>query len=238
MGIFGENCAGYKQRENYLQAALQRIDAVEKKFDKQIESIESRQADLESKSTTKDDLQKLAGKMKAELMEEKERCLRKDNIVIFGISEDDEGDKLYDKLMGIIGDHIESQLHKERIGKPENNNRTLRVHLPPGSRRKLFLKRKLLKDKPEFDKVSVCPDLTKLQQEERKVTRSQTAEERNAAATGKETEKEPESSTSQGGNPQKRRKTAPKTGMGVPEASKDPAEKSNFDGKEASMDTD
>lgn len=147
-----------------IQGALQRIDDIEEKLNNRMTTVETQQTELQTTACTKTEMQKMATGLQADLKEQKEQILRKDNIIIFGIPENENGDQLYSQLINIIADHLHAFPYKERVGDPEKaSNRPIRVFLPPGTKRTLLSKCKRLKNKPKFEKVSVCSDLTKLQ---------------------------------------------------------------------------
>jgi len=148
-----------------LDTALQAVKQLEEKVDEKISTVTKRQDSLEKKSCTKDELQAVANVLKNDMKEENERYLRKNNVVVFGLTEDANGRHLYSRLMKIIGDHIPTEPQTARIGHPKNSNRPLRVYLPAGAKGELMSKLVRLKDLEEFKTINVKHDLTKLQRE-------------------------------------------------------------------------
>lgn len=175
-----------KSCKSQLDSALQAVKNLENKFEEKIDTVTKRQDSLEANSCTKDELQAVASVLKNDMKEENERYLRKNNVVVFGLLEDDEGKHLYDRLMRIIGDHITIEPQTTRIGHPKNPKRPLRVYLPPGSKGELMSKLVRLKGLDDFKSVNVKHDLTRLQREARVRspirTRSKSAGENTKAA--------------------------------------------------------
>jgi len=118
----------------------------------------------------------LRGEISA-LKETTDRMWRKNNLVVFGIPENEESENLINDFMGIILPAC-STARFERIGKEnEKIDRPVRIHLSTFLDKKSALSNcQKLKGMDKFKKISVRPDLTKEQINQRKTpvrTRSQ-----------------------------------------------------------------
>jgi len=104
------------------------------------------------------------------LKETTDRLWRKNNIVVFGIPENNFHQGSIVDLMQIILPESVPNLKFERIGKPdENSERPIRIYLPTAMHKKQALSNcHKLKGLDTFKKISVRPDMTKEQQLQRK----------------------------------------------------------------------
>lgn len=159
---------GQQSMTSSLEDALKKMDNMEKKFEQKFASFEERLKQVENGSGSTD-VQSIQEAITANVREEQERNNRRNNIVIFGIPEDERGGNVYSQLMTIIGDHLTTEPYYERIGGTNSQQpRPLRVFLPPGAKRQLLSNCKKLKDRPDLKTVSVCQDLTVQQQKAQK----------------------------------------------------------------------
>ena len=122
--------------------------------------------------------------MEMRVREVMEREKRKLNMVFMGLPEkDDENDKndirkILDALVPEM--NIEFELIG-RIGRSEK--RPVRVRMiDAADKRRVLSRAKLLKQKTEFDRVYIVPDLTRMQQDEDKILREEVKNRRNAGA--------------------------------------------------------
>ncbi|CAL8133195.1 unnamed protein product [Orchesella dallaii] len=108
------------------------------------------------------------------IMEQNERLMKRSKLVVFNIPEDENAVEALKTLTNVILPGNELPIKEHRIGKKRKRNdnskiRPLRVHLNNQNEVIQALSNcKNLKEYPEFTKVGVIKDLTKLQQEQRK----------------------------------------------------------------------
>lgn len=143
-----------KRMENRLDDVEDRVDVLEQK---------SNESAVVVKSTVRD--------LREDLSEAKQRLLKRDNAIIFGIPEDEEGHKLYDELMKILLPSDMSKITYERLGDvtkiTEKGPRPILVCTGNSLlKRRMFRNLKQLKDIEQFKKINVKHDLTKLQRKE------------------------------------------------------------------------
>jgi len=161
-----------------LSTVLQKLDGMENRLsdvEKDINEIKDRQVDLEATKCSKDELEETTAKLKAEIREERERILRKNNLIVFGIPETMEGNDQLDELLQIICPqdvHIEN----ERVGKMEKaGKRPLRLYLTnPAIKRQMLKNCSKLKGNDRMKHISVSHDMTREQVQERASTPRQT----------------------------------------------------------------
>ena len=104
-----------------------------------------------------------------EVVEELEKEKRKENLVVFGIPEEDdeqEGDKLVnDVINGLLPEIRVEFTALGRIHKKGLNPRPLRIKIDDaGHRRKILARAKDLHSSDKFNKIYINPDLTREQQ--------------------------------------------------------------------------
>lgn len=171
-----------------IENGFSTLAMVAKKQEEKLEKVDKRVSSIEKGSTNlKAEIQKVASDIRNELKEERDQILRKNNVVVFGIPENEYGDSLFDDLWQAILPDDFVNFCPERIGGEDKQKpRPIRVCLPNMVVKKRVLSnRKNLAGIEKFKKVSVVPDRTRAQQLERArspvVTRSQSA---TAAAPG------------------------------------------------------
>ncbi|CAL8084627.1 unnamed protein product [Orchesella dallaii] len=169
--------ADVKKSNEQNSTILEKLDGMQDrqdKLEKRIDSLEKNKKEVPTKTEVRSNFESL----KQELDEQKERILRKNNIIIFGIAETEEGLELLQDLMELILPSMRKQYDFERVGDPEkSNNRPVRVYLSNASIKRQALRNcSKLSGRDRFNSISVKQDLTKAQQESAKtaaVTRSQ-----------------------------------------------------------------
>ena len=127
--------------------------------------------------------------IKTQITEALERDNKRKNIVVMGIEEELEGDKLkeyvgkmFAEMLGGEGVEFDDQ---GRIGKKSGKNRPIRIRLEEdGMKFKLLKKASALKSNSEYKNIYVSPDLTRQQQEEDKKLRDKLKEIRSSGVDG------------------------------------------------------
>jgi len=161
---------------NKLDSLIDRLSKLEEHtnvMDERIHCLENSNADMQrelsrSKQLTeavKDEVQTAVSMFK----EEQDRSWRKNNIIIMGVPESEEGEILLNEVLKFLlpGTHA---LAFERVGKAMSQSKTrpIRVFLPNKVlKSEVFKKSKLLKEHEAFQHIYVQPDRTKLQQQQR-----------------------------------------------------------------------
>lgn len=150
---------------------ISRLDKMEIENEKLKKSHEAIKSDLSTfKAQVGNDFNFISDKIEEEVRKIRKMC----NIIIMGISEDDEGNNILIKLLEVISPGKYSELNlNERLGElKQGTNRPVRIRFSTQMERDSAMKNcKQLKNHPEFAKVSVRKDLTKYQQQQQK-TRS------------------------------------------------------------------
>ena len=170
---------------NKLDHVLDRITVLEEHHS----SMERRISALENNTTavfnditeSKESMEKIQSDMKStiiQIKEEQDRSWRRNNVVFLGIPETDDGFSTAQQLISFLLPHANYPISQERVGKPNAaTSRPIRIYLPNKVEKQTMMSNcKNLKNRPEFEKISVRPDLTKQQQVQRKTpvaTRSQ-----------------------------------------------------------------
>jgi len=167
-----------------LDSVLDRLNTLEdnqKHMETRLQALEHTNHkivnDMQISKENADVLKKEVSQTLSQLKESQDRSWRKNNIVLMGILENEESDNTVCSLLNILLPKSNYLMSHERFGKQnESHPRLIRVYLPNRiEKQKLLANCKLLHDNVEFKGISVKPDLTKTQQEERKsraVTRS------------------------------------------------------------------
>jgi len=155
-----------------MEGYLKRLEDIENKC----EDLNKRVCEIENEeyATTTEVQQKIkqsSSEIAQEIKEQCDRVRRENNIILMGITESDQSTAIIDKLLSLIVSNPSHILLKERIGKFSSSQkypRPVRVVLPSSLIKQATLRNcKILKGIPEFAKVSVQKDLTKIQQLER-----------------------------------------------------------------------
>src|SRR5277367_6584564 len=118
-----------------------------------------------------------------------ERDKRKNNAVIMGLNENLSDTETKDFLEGMfckIMDNERSKFEvKGRIGKTGDKCRPLRIEFEePVYKRGILKKANTLKQESKYERIYICPDLTRKQQEEDKTLRDKVKEFRNQGMVG------------------------------------------------------
>jgi len=158
-----------------VDSILQRLETVEANH----ANLESRVARIESEEfLTVNDMEEITYQIKKssqesydEMKEQCDRMRRESNIILMGIQESHEGELLIDDLLETILPPNTAAVLKERVGKPsaeQKNPRPMRIVLANSLLKRQTLRNcKALKGLEKFKNISVKPDLTKIQQQER-----------------------------------------------------------------------
>jgi len=142
------------------------VDGVRKTLEQNHDKLEARVAVLETSATNKENETKKD--LADDFAEQKDQIRRLNNLIIKGIPESEEGEKLLLELLKIILPKLESPFEEERVGAPASSRsypRPIRLPLTNNYQiRTAFSNCKKLKGVKIFEKISVCRDLTKKQQ--------------------------------------------------------------------------
>jgi len=156
----------HRETKEELRNILSRIDGLESRVDDyglRVETLE----ELQDHVVTKDDLQKTVAQLKEEMLEERYRIIKRNNLIVFGLSENRTGEELLRKLLNILSPDGEHGIEVERVGESGVNDkaRPVRLLLPNAIvKRRMMKNLKNLKPYEEFKKVQVVQDLTRNQQ--------------------------------------------------------------------------
>lgn len=149
-------------------AAFESLNQLIKGLDNRVKGLESKVTVLEqaqNSSCTKEDLQAAIKNVKDDLVEQQKRESKKNNVVVFGIPEDENGEDLLDNLLQILLPGETVKIDNQRFGvKTSDRPRPIRLYLnnyPMKS--KLLSNLNRLKGLEDFKKVSIVRDLTKAQ---------------------------------------------------------------------------
>jgi len=179
-----------KSSENNLNSKLDSVLDRLTTLEQRSTTMETRIHDLEKKSTdVLDDLldnKQNTDALRAEvhdkvsqLKEENDRSWRRNNVIFKGIPENEAANQLITSLIAFLLPNHTLNISHERVGKTKSlYPRPVRVYLPNKAEKSELLRNcKNLKGQDMFQSISVCPDWTKQQQEQRRTpvkTRSQT----------------------------------------------------------------
>ena len=155
-----------KDVEEEVKRSFADIVASEKENEEKLENSKAKQREVEMK-----------------VREVMERDKRRMNLVIMGLQEKDE-DADKEEIRKIMDALVpENMLDFEvvgRIGRKSEKERPVRVRmLEFADKRRILIRAKLLKQKEEYARVYIVPDLTRLQQEEDKKLRMEVKTRRN-----------------------------------------------------------
>jgi hypothetical protein len=157
-----------------ISAVTERFDALESK----VADISTRQSLLDSKVRTLNarvedstaqvaqDCDEKIRELKEQVQEERRKLIRLSNVVLFGVAETKEGLEIATRLISVLLPDWKGQIEDDRIGSADSSKpRPLRIKLDnyQQKRKALSSKRKLAKF-PEFEGISVQPDMTKTEQ--------------------------------------------------------------------------
>lgn len=148
-----------------LKTISDRMSKMECRLDK----VEDRVENMEKQtSQAQSDLQSSIEGLKFQIEEEKRRQLKRDNLIIYGIPEDNQ--TIYSELMYILSPFNSETFVAERIGTSRNSKGRPIIVRTGNSNFKLevFNNLKKLKGLHQFKGVSVQHDLTQLQRQEKK----------------------------------------------------------------------
>jgi len=123
-----------------------------------------------------DDMNKLRD-AQFDLAERTERLVKSSNLILFGIPEDQHAVRLAKEVLNAILPQHELHIRDHRVGQQSAGNtkpRPMRIHLNnQNDVFKALLNCRRLKDVPRLSKISVSRDLTKSQQDERRLNYEQ-----------------------------------------------------------------
>lgn len=154
----GESTAELKTINNKLSGLEGKLQEV----DRRVKSLEQNEKQLSSKR----EVQQAVNHLKEDINESRQRQMRQNNRVIFGIPENDDGLVLLEELISILAPGDRHKIDCERFGKTTEDGRyrPIRMYLvTPYLKRKVLSNLSKLKGIEKFKSISVNPDLTKLQ---------------------------------------------------------------------------
>ena len=128
--------------------------------------------------------------MQMQMVEVMERDKRRNNLIVMGIEEGKSDQEVEGKIKEIIAVVMDKEavemMIKGRIGRmKDGSSRPVRVEIAsPAARRQILKKVSTLKNKKEYEKIYVVPDLTKKQQEDDKQLRDKLKELRAQGGVG------------------------------------------------------
>lgn len=153
---------------------LKSINEKLKGLESKINSVDQRVLVLEQANLNrckKEDINSAVKNLQVELSETRQRAARLNNLIVFGIKENDEGELLFSQLLNILLPQGQHRIDSERLLGNSNGNkpRPIRIFCSnPIVKRSMMANLKNLKGRQEFREVSVQLDLTKIQQEQAK----------------------------------------------------------------------
>jgi PHD-finger len=114
--------------------------------------------------------------MQVQMREVLERDKRKENLIIMGVAEDEKEDLGKEIVDTIVKDLMEGEFVRleflGRVGVKGQKVRPIRIKIESAEmRRKLLSRGKLLKEKKDWEKVFIAPDLTRMQQDKDRLLR-------------------------------------------------------------------
>ncbi|CAL8129223.1 unnamed protein product [Orchesella dallaii] len=113
---------------------------------------------------------KTVAELKADFEEERYRLIKRNNLIVFGIEENEGGEEILRKLVQILRPGGGFTIDQERVGAEGKNDkpRPVRLILPNAIvKRNMMANLKNLKNKEEFKSIQVVQDLTRNQQKVR-----------------------------------------------------------------------
>jgi hypothetical protein len=157
-----------------IKKVTDRFDALENK----VSDIALHQVEMDSKlkslnkhvdeSTTliAIDVDKKLRDLKEDVQEERRKLIRLCNVVLFGVPENQEGLETASNMIKILLPDWAGEIYDDRIGSGDSAKpRPLRVKLDNYTqKRKALSSKRKLKTFPEFNGISVQPDMTKTEQ--------------------------------------------------------------------------
>jgi hypothetical protein len=164
--------------ENRLQQSLkgmkESFELWRQKVDNDIATLQSNQINLNERVSALEgadadlDREKLLKDVRDEFQEQRQKIIRLNNIVLMGVEESADGVKLAEELLKLIVPNWVGPLVEIRVGDPAGKlPRPIRVSLSNLLQKTATLKNcKQLKNRAEFNKISVRKDLTKKEQAE------------------------------------------------------------------------
>jgi hypothetical protein len=164
--------------ENRLQQSLkgmkESFELWRQKVDNDIATLQSNQINLNERVSALEgadadlDREKLLKDVRDEFQEQRQKIIRLNNIVLMGVEESANGVKLAEELLKLIVPNWVGPLVEIRVGDPAGKlPRPIRVSLSNLLQKTATLKNcKQLKNRAEFNKISVRKDLTKKEQAE------------------------------------------------------------------------
>lgn len=149
-----------KDQSKMLSTIIGRLDGIEKK----IVDVEDRVTVLENAKQggcTNEEMRNTIADIKKDIVEERRRISKQNNLVVFGINEDEAGEALLKELMEIVTPG-EQKVDFERFGETgKERPRALRLYLRNIAMKRMLLGNlKKLKGLEHFRRVSVQQDLT------------------------------------------------------------------------------
>ncbi len=120
--------------------------------------------DREDDFCSKDELSSTVKSIQVDLAEQRRQLFKKDNAVIFGIPESDDGKQLFDELMKILLPRGMDGILTHRIGPPTKKDRPIVVRTGNSNiKQTMFSNLPKLKDLDKFRSVNVSHDYTSQQ---------------------------------------------------------------------------
>lgn len=169
MSLINKNHESLKEKLEETTAELKTIHNKLLGLDGKIKEVDGRVKSLESnerKMSSKRDVQLAVNHLKDDINESRQRQMRLNNRVIFGIPENDDGLELFEDLLVILAPGDRHKIDFERFGKQNENgrHRPIRMYLlTPYLKRKVLSNLSKLKGIEKFKNVTIRPDLTKQQ---------------------------------------------------------------------------
>jgi len=102
-------------RNQRIDELCSKIERIERRQD----IIDDRVTELEKSSASKTNVEPQLKDIREEIKEQKFKILKMSNLVMFGISEDEEGLKLAHEIMLLINPGFKGELGNNRIGSPK-----------------------------------------------------------------------------------------------------------------------
>jgi hypothetical protein len=162
------------QLNNQLKGMKESFELWRQKVDNDIATLQSNQINLNERVSALEgadadlDREKLLKDVRDEFQEQRQKIIRLNNIVLMGVEESANGVKLAEELLKLIVPNWVGPLVEIRVGDPAGKlPRPIRVSLSNLLQKTATLKNcKQLKNRAEFNKISVRKDLTKKEQAE------------------------------------------------------------------------
>ncbi len=148
-------------------AELKTISRRMERLENRLTDVEERVAILEDREEdfcSKDDLSSTVKSIQVDLAEQRRQLFKKDNAVIFGIPESDDGQQLFDELMKILLPKGMDGILTDRIGPASKKDRPIVVRTGNSNiKQTMFSNLSKLKDLEKFNNVNVSHDYTSQQ---------------------------------------------------------------------------